>query len=283
MFKLSHLVFHFDFIWDESDRYLHVFGFIHRSVEVEILHICCHEFRPCWWYHTVEEEIYGCQPCGFGWNLSLLIWPISPHSDSGSFLLLFLWPVITYESCVCDFLVVQDLMLLDELHGLCALDPPFKSFISLPNSLDENFYHTYLVSGSAMRCLYSIIFPVIGFRMAFMYCCVALSNKWYTRPWFGFTIVFVSSLTMIACINNDLDRVGYLCVLGRRRYRSVSIAGLISSHTSSTLEASAAWQVFTGVGVIWWCKCGVSYGCIGEDIRELFECSGGVINQMCIG
>ena len=87
--------------------------------------IFCHEFGPCWWYHTVEEELYCCQPCSFGWHLSLVIYPISPHGDSSSFLLFFLWPVITYKSCVSDFLVIWDFMILDEFHGLCALDSAF--------------------------------------------------------------------------------------------------------------------------------------------------------------
>ena len=55
--------------------------------------------------------------------------------------------------------------------------PLFKPFISLPNFLVDDFSHTYLVAGSGMRCLYSIMFPVTGLMMELMYCCVALSDK----------------------------------------------------------------------------------------------------------
>ena len=37
----------------------------------------------------------------------------------------FVWLVITYESCVSDFFVIWEFMLLDEFHGLCALYYPF--------------------------------------------------------------------------------------------------------------------------------------------------------------
>ena len=55
--------------------------------------------------------------------------------------------------------------------------PLFKPFISILNSLADNFYHTSLVAGSAMRYLYSITFPVTGLSMALMYCSVALYDK----------------------------------------------------------------------------------------------------------
>ena len=45
------------------------------------------------------------------------------------------------------------------------------------NSLVDDFSHTSPVSGFAMRCLYSIMFPVTGLSMALMYCCVTLSDK----------------------------------------------------------------------------------------------------------
>ena len=60
-----------------------------------------------------------------------------------------------------------------------------------------------------------------------------------------FSIVFVSSLIMIACIANALYLVGYLCVLGLMFHLSVLMVGLISYRTSSTLVASPVSQVFT--------------------------------------
>ena len=77
------------------------------------------------------------------------------------------------------------------------------------------------------------------------YCCVALSDKWWTLPWFGFSIVFVSSRIIIAFIANDLYFVGYLCVLGILYHLSVLMAGLLYSRTSSTLVAPPPSRVFT--------------------------------------
>ena len=70
-------------------------------------------------------------------------------------------------------------------HGLVWMNfmisvpwiPLFNPFIILPNSLADDFSHTSLVDGSAMRCLYSIMFLVTGFRMELMHCCVAISDK----------------------------------------------------------------------------------------------------------
>ena len=50
---------------------------------------------------------------------------------------------------------------------------------------------------------------------------------------------------MIACIANALYLVGYLCVLDLLCHISVLMAGVISSHTYSTLVASPASRVFT--------------------------------------
>ena len=68
-------------------------------------------------------------------------------------------------------------MLLDELHGFCDLYSPFSPFTIIPNSLDAKHYHTSPVLGSAMRCLYSIMLPVMGFRMSFMYLLISMSDK----------------------------------------------------------------------------------------------------------
>ena len=66
---------------------------------------------------------------------------------------------------------------------------------------------------------------------------------------------------MIACVANALNRVGYLCVLGFQCHRYVSIAGLISSCTSSTLVAYPASRVLT-LG---------SLGVSGQDDDESVE------------
>ena len=58
-------------------------------------------------------------------------------------------------------------------------------------------------------------------------------------------LFFVSLLIMIDCVSNTLYLVGYLCVLGPLCHLSVLMAGLISSHTFSTLVASHASRVFT--------------------------------------
>ena len=120
--------------------------------------------------------------------------------------------------------------------------PLFSPFVSLPNSLDSKRSHTYLVLSSAMRCLYSIMLPVMGFMMSLMHSLVSVSDKGYTLLMLGIYIVLTSSLTMIACNSSALICVGYLFVLVCRFQRSVWIGGLISSHTSSTLVASTAFQ-----------------------------------------
>ena len=61
----------------------------------------------------------------------------------------------------------------------------------------------------------------------------------------GFPIVFVSSPIVIACIVNAFNLIGYLCAIGRQCHRYILMAGLISSHTSSTLLASPNSRVFT--------------------------------------
>ena len=121
------------------------------------------------------------------------------------------------------------LILLDESHGFCALYSPFSPFMSLPNSLDSERSHTFLVLESEIRCLYSIMLPVIGFRMALMYLLTAVSDKGYTLLWLGISIVLTSLLKKIACADSVLDCVGNLYVLSCPFQRYFWIGGLISS------------------------------------------------------
>ena len=116
----------------------------------------------------------------------------------------------------------------------------FTPLMSLLNSLDAERSHTSLVLGSTMRCLYSIMLPVMGFNMALMYSLLAISDKGYNLLWSGIYIVLTSSLIMIAWTFSALNRVGYLCVLSFRFQLSVWIGGPIYSWTSSTLIPSIA-------------------------------------------
>ena len=63
------------------------------------------------------------------------------------------------------------------------------------------------------------------------------SDKVYTLLWLVISILFTSSLTMIACSASALNIVGYLFVLGCRFQRFVWISVLISSCSSSALVA----------------------------------------------
>ena len=67
--------------------------------------------------------------------------------------------------------------------------PLFSPLMSISNSLDAECSHTSLVLGSAIRCLYSIMLPVMGFRMALMYLLVAVYDKGYTLFCLGFFCV----------------------------------------------------------------------------------------------
>ena len=131
-------------------------------------------------------------------------------------------------------------MLLDESHGLCDLYSLFIPFMSLPNYFDAERSHTSLLLGSEMRCLYSIMLPVMGFSMVLIYSLVSVSDKGYTLLWLGISVVFNISLTIIYCTDSALKRVGYLCVLSFRFQSSAWIGILIYSCTSSTLVASTA-------------------------------------------
>ena len=122
---------------------------------------------------------------------------------------------------------------------------PFSPFVSLPNPLDAERSHTYIVLGSAMRCLYFIMLLVLVFSMALIYLLVAVSDKLYTLLWLGVFIVLIRSLRVIAFTASALNCSGYLCVVGWIFQRSVWIGGLISSCTSSTLVASTELRVST--------------------------------------
>ena len=106
--------------------------------------------------------------------------------------------------------------------------------------LDAERSHTSLVLRSASRRMYSTMITVMGFRMAFMFSLVAVTDKVNTLLWLGISIVLNISLTMISCTASDFNRVRYLCVLSCHFQRSVWIGGLISSCTSSNLVAYTA-------------------------------------------
>ena len=125
----------------------------------------------------------------------------------------------------------------------------FSPFTSLPIFLDAERSQTSLVIGYAMMWMYSIMLPVIGFRIALMYLLVAVSDKGYILLWSGIYIVLTRSLTMIAWTSSALNRVGYMCVLNCCFQRYVLIGDLISSCTSSTLVASNLLRYFTLGGV----------------------------------
>ena len=127
--------------------------------------------------------------------------------------------------------------------------PPFIPFMSISNLLDAERFHTSILLWSAIRCLYSIILPVLGFRMTLIYSMVALSDTGYTMLWLGVSIVFNSVLTMIDCTYSALNSVMYLCMTGFCFQLFVWIGGLFSSLTSSTLVDSTALRVSTLCGV----------------------------------
>ena len=83
--------------------------------------------------------------------------------------------------------------------------PLLSPFTNISNCLDAERYHTSLVIGSAMRFLYSIMIPVMRFRMALMYLLLDVSDKGYTLLWLGISIVLTSSLTMISCSASDFN------------------------------------------------------------------------------
>ena len=118
--------------------------------------------------------------------------------------------------------------------------PLFSPFLSLKNSLDAERSHTSFVLGSVMRCLFSIMLTVVVFRMALMYSLVAVYDKGYILLWLGVYIVLNSLLIMLACTNIAFNCVEYMCLLGCCLQRFVWIVGIISSRTTSTLEASTA-------------------------------------------
>ena len=120
--------------------------------------------------------------------------------------------------------------------------PLFSPFMCLKNSLDAERYHTSLVLRSTMRCMYAVMLPMMGFRMALIYSLVAVYNKGYTLLWLGISIGLNSPLTIISFTASDLNFVGYMCVIICRLQSSICIEGLISSCTSSNLVAYTTLQ-----------------------------------------
>ena len=113
--------------------------------------------------------------------------------------------------------------------------PLLSPFTNISNCLDAERYHTSLVIGSAMRFLYSIMIPVMRFRMAWMYLLLDVSDKGYTLLCLGISIVLNCSLTMIYFTASAVNIFGNMCVLGCRFQSSIWIWGIIYSCTSFTL------------------------------------------------
>ena len=105
---------------DDGDRYLHVFVFIHGSVEVKVFDVTGHEFCIGCGKDTVEHDFYCCEVCCLGADIAIISDAVTIHGESHMTWVAFFWVIGSDNVKVCCLFVLGDGCNWDKKHGISA-------------------------------------------------------------------------------------------------------------------------------------------------------------------